>query len=85
MRVMQTLSEMKLKSHTHLSLCIWLLIGMSLLLSACSQDRAKPWLLNGKKRYKDQNSHGEYYVLESNGNLGLYGRNGKFDEAIKIN
>ena len=40
--------------------------------------------LNGKVRYKDDNENGEYYILESNGNLGLYGQNGKFDEAIKI-
>lgn len=40
---------------------------------------------NGKKRYDYKNNHGEYYQLEANGNLGLYGQNGKFDEAIKIN
>lgn len=39
---------------------------------------------NGKSRYSDDNKHGEYYILESNGNLGLYGNDGKFDEAIII-
>lgn len=39
---------------------------------------------NGKIKYQDDNENGEYYILESNGNLGLYGKNGKFDEAIKI-
>lgn len=40
---------------------------------------------SGKKIYDDGNSHGEYYIIESNGNLGMYGRDGKFDEAKKIN
>ncbi len=40
--------------------------------------------LNGIIKYQDDNKHGEFYILESNGNLGLYGNNGKFDEAIKI-
>lgn len=40
--------------------------------------------INGKIKYQDDNENGEYYILESNGNLGLYGKNGKFDEAIKI-
>ncbi|KQB37662.1 hypothetical protein [Flavobacterium aquidurense] len=39
---------------------------------------------DGKVKYQDNNENGEYYILESNGNLGLYGENGKFDEAIKI-
>ncbi|MCL9805881.1 hypothetical protein NAT51_10130 [Flavobacterium amniphilum] len=39
---------------------------------------------SGKTRLDDNNGHGEYYILESNGNLGMYGNNGKFDEAIKI-
>jgi hypothetical protein len=39
----------------------------------------------GKKIYDDGNSHGEYYIIESNGNLGMYGRDGKFDEAKKLN
>lgn len=38
----------------------------------------------GKTRYQGDNEHGEYYILESNGNLGMYGSDGKFDEAIKI-
>jgi hypothetical protein len=40
--------------------------------------------LNGKTKYQDDNENGEYYVLESNGNLGMYGKDGKFDEAIKL-
>ena len=40
--------------------------------------------LNGKIKYQDDNENGEYYIVESNGNLGLYGKNGKFEEAIKI-
>ena len=40
--------------------------------------------LGGKTKYQDDNQHGEYYIVESNGNLGLYGENGKFDEAVKI-
>ncbi|TCN57420.1 hypothetical protein D0809_12645 [Flavobacterium circumlabens] len=40
--------------------------------------------VNGKVKYQDDNENGEYYILESNGNLGLYVKNGKFDEAIKI-
>lgn len=39
---------------------------------------------SGKTRLEDSNGHGEYYILESNGNLGMYGNNGKFDEAVKI-
>jgi len=37
-----------------------------------------------KSKYQDDNEHGEYYILESNGNLGMYGNDGKFDEAVKI-
>jgi hypothetical protein len=40
--------------------------------------------LNDKVKYQDDNENGEYYILELNGNLSLYGKNGKFDEAIKI-
>ena len=39
---------------------------------------------NGKTKYEDDNSHGEYYLKETNGNLGMYGNDGKFDEAIII-
>ena len=39
---------------------------------------------DGKTRYDDDLGKGEYYLVESNGNLGLYGDEGKFDEAIKI-
>lgn len=40
--------------------------------------------MNNHHRYTDGNKHGEYYILESNGNLGMYGNDGKFDEAIKV-
>ncbi|WP_346882860.1 hypothetical protein [uncultured Algibacter sp.] len=39
---------------------------------------------NGLKRYDYNNTHGEYYLIEKNGNLGLYDDSGKFKEAIKI-
>lgn len=39
---------------------------------------------NGLIRYDDGNENGEYYLLEKNGNLGMYGKDGKFDEAIKL-
>lgn len=39
---------------------------------------------NGKVRLDDDNSHGEYYILEDNGNLGMYSNDGKFDEAVVI-
>ncbi len=38
----------------------------------------------GKMQLTDDNGFGEYYILEENGNLGMYGENGKFDEAVKI-
>jgi len=37
-----------------------------------------------KTIYRDDNDYGEYNILESNGNLGMHGNEGKFDEAIKI-
>jgi hypothetical protein len=40
---------------------------------------------NGKTKLNDDNGFGEYYILEDNGNLGMYGDNGKFDEAVIIN
>lgn len=41
--------------------------------------------LNGENRYEfKENTHNEYFLIESNGNLGMYGKNGKFAEAIKI-
>jgi hypothetical protein len=40
---------------------------------------------NGLVKYLDGNENGEYYLLEKNGNLGMYGKDGKFDEAVKIN
>ncbi|MCG2611818.1 hypothetical protein LZZ90_09910 [Flavobacterium sp. SM15] len=39
---------------------------------------------NDKLRLYDNNGNNEYYILEDNGNLGMYSRDGKFDEAIKI-
>ena len=43
-----------------------------------------------KKKYNDnnryepkQNKHNEYYLIESNGNLGIYDNEGKICEAIK--
>jgi len=38
---------------------------------------------NGLIRYNYENNHGDYYVVEKNGNLGLYDNEGKFKEAIK--
>ncbi len=48
------------------------------------ESKIKTSTKDGKTRYDDDNEHGEYYILESNGNLGMYGNDGKFDEAIKI-
>lgn len=41
-------------------------------------------LKNGLIRYNYKNNHGEYYLIEKNGNLGLYDDSGKFKEAKKI-
>jgi len=38
---------------------------------------------NGTIRYNYDNNHGDYYVVEKNGNLGLYDNEGKFKEALK--
>ncbi len=38
---------------------------------------------NGLTRYNYDNDHGDYYVVEKNGNLGLYDNEGKFKEAVK--
>jgi len=39
---------------------------------------------DGKMRFEPkQNMHQEYYLIENNGNLGMYGKDGKFSEAIK--
>ena len=40
--------------------------------------------VKGKVRYDDDLGQGEYYLVEANGNLGLYGADGKFDEAKLI-
>tara|TARA_R110000737_G_scaffold246939_1_gene257161 strand:- start:1571 stop:2278 length:708 start_codon:yes stop_codon:yes gene_type:complete len=34
-------------------------------------------------RYDFKNTHGEYYIIEKNGNLGMYDLDGKFKEAVK--
>ena len=39
---------------------------------------------NGFTKYQDANEPAEYYLLESNGNLGMYAESIKYDEAIKI-
>nr|WP_321237556.1 hypothetical protein [uncultured Psychroserpens sp.] len=39
---------------------------------------------NGLTKYNYENNHGEYYIIEKNGNLGLYDKNGKFKEAKKV-
>ena len=39
---------------------------------------------NGNTKLTDDNGFGEYYILETNGNLGMYGDNGKFDEAVSV-
>lgn len=39
---------------------------------------------NGLKRYDYENTHGEYYLIEKNGNLGMYDSDGKYDEAVII-
>ena len=38
---------------------------------------------SGLIRYNYNNDHGDYYVVEKNGNLGLYDDEGKFKEAVK--
>lgn len=39
---------------------------------------------NGLKRYDYSNNHGEYYLIEKNGSLGLYDDSGKFKEATTV-
>jgi hypothetical protein len=40
---------------------------------------------NGKTRYDMiGNKHGEYYIIENDKTLGMYGKNGKFDEANRF-
>ncbi|MCP4111548.1 MAG: hypothetical protein GY749_39505, partial [Desulfobacteraceae bacterium] len=40
---------------------------------------------NGKKRYdKVDNAYGEYFIIEKNGNLELYDKDGKFGEDKKL-
>tara|TARA_B110000037_G_scaffold50024_1_gene61476 strand:- start:3700 stop:4335 length:636 start_codon:yes stop_codon:yes gene_type:complete len=36
-----------------------------------------------KTRYDYENGHGEYYMIEKNGNLGMYDTDGKFKEVVK--
>ncbi len=38
---------------------------------------------NGVIRFDYDNKNGEYFVLEKNGNLGLYDEDGKFKEVVK--
>ncbi len=40
-------------------------------------------LKDGTTRYDYENNHGEYYLIEKNGNLGLYDDTGKFKEVQK--
>lgn len=40
---------------------------------------------NGLTKYTSNNKHGEYYLIEKNGNLALYDEDGKFEEYIKEN
>ncbi len=40
--------------------------------------------INGRTEYNPNNIHGEYYIVEENGNLGFYGPEGKYSEARKI-
>lgn len=41
--------------------------------------------LKGKNRYYfKENTHNEYFIIESNGNLGMYGKDGKFTEAVNL-
>jgi len=49
-----------------------------------TESEIKESVKNGKTCYDDDNEHGEYYILEANGNLGMYGPDGKFDEAVII-
>ncbi|WP_231562256.1 hypothetical protein [Alistipes sp. ZOR0009] len=51
---------------------------------SASEEKIKEKKKSGITKYEYNNAHGEYYILESNGNLGLYGKNGKFDEAVKV-
>jgi len=46
--------------------------------------KIKETKFNRQVKYQDNNTHGEYFILESNGNLGMYGENGKYDEADQI-
>ncbi|MCR5862751.1 hypothetical protein LRS05_11640 [Flavobacterium sp. J372] len=39
--------------------------------------------VQGRLRYDYDNNHGEYYLIEKNGNLGYYSENGKFKELVK--
>lgn len=39
---------------------------------------------DGVTRYDYDNAHGEYYIVEKNGNLGMYDTDGKFKEAEQV-
>jgi hypothetical protein len=49
-----------------------------------TEDEIKESTQNGLKKYHDGNENGEYYLVQKNGNLGMYGKGGKFDEAVKL-
>lgn len=40
--------------------------------------------MNGLTRYDYRNEYGEYYLVEKNGNLGLYDNEGKIKEAKRV-
>ncbi len=42
-------------------------------------------MINGQNCYNTNNNFGEYYLIEGNGNLGIYDRDGKIKEATKLN
>jgi len=48
------------------------------------EDKITRKTINGKTRLDDGNENGEYYILDKDGNLSLYGNDGKFDEPSKI-
>lgn len=49
------------------------------------EEKLKASKAHGLIKYQSiEDIHGEYYILEKNGNLGLYGPNGKFSEAKRV-
>lgn len=49
-----------------------------------SEDEITESTKNGLIKYHDGNENGEYYLVQKNGNLGMYGKGGKFDEAVNL-